>query len=277
MDDKSTDNTNRMDNGAEKAQVVQLPREKDIRLPISVRIDGIFTREVSLRRTTGYEEDLLRDETGGEKARMSRVSQILSQCTVRMGGKSRKDTGDDHSKDQNFFFEDYQAMTSPARSFAWVRLRQLSHGHPYKFAATCPLCRRHNENLTVNLNESTVTEAPDAFCQEEIHVYEADGHIAEWKLLTGESEYTFQQLKKSNPGNLESAELFPFIVTLDGKKLHSIKELLPLSSEFRSGLRDALAVGGMDLEAVNTCKHCSGEFRNMIPIYHKSFFSPGGK
>lgn len=257
------------------------PRERDIRLPLSVRVaDGALTREVRLRRTTGWEEDLLRDQTGGDKARMGRVSQVLSQCTLAIGPKMRTaDTGDDHKADQVLFFDEYQAMPSPSRAFAWVKLRQLSHGHVYKFGATCPHCKKHNEGITVDLRDLVVVEATDEFCAHETHIYSADGHTVEWKVIDGSDEYRMQQVKKSNPGNLESAELYPFIVKLDGKRVNSVIDLLSLSSEFRSGLRGEINVGGMDLVIVTKCRHqgCEREFQNMLPIYHPSFFSPGGK
>lgn len=253
------------------------PRDREIRLPLSTKVDGVLTRKVVLRRTTGFEDDLLRDESGGDKARMARVSQVLSQCTVQMGDKRRTgDTGDNHKDDQMLFFEEYQAMSTPSRAFSWVKLRQLSHGHVFKFGATCA-CKKHNDGITVDLRDAKVTEATDEFCAEEVHTYSGDGHSVEWQVLSGAKEYTLQQLRKANPGNLDSAEIFPFIVRLDGKKINGIVDLLPLSGEFRAALRDQFSVGGMDLVSLNTCKHCGREFATMLPIYNKSFFSPGGK
>ena len=203
------------------------PRERSIRLPLSVKVNGQLTREVTLRRTTGWEEDLLRDESGGEKARMNRVSQVLSQCTVAMGSKIRTgETGDNHKEDQTLFFDEYQGMYSPSRSFAWVKLRQLSHGHLFKFGATCPHCKKHNDKITVDLRDLTVVEATDEFCQEEVHTFSADGHVVEWRMIDGEAEFKLLQLRKANPGNLESAELYPYIQKIDGKKPNSVVDLL---------------------------------------------------
>lgn len=288
MTDQSTETTTTEDakvqsqEEREKAEnPLTAPRERDIRLPLSVKMgDGTLIRDVTLRRTTGWEEDLLRDQTGGDKARMGRISQVLSQCTVAIGPKKRTaDTGDDHKADQVLFFDEYQAMPSPSRAFTWVKLRQLSHGHSYTFGATCPHCKKHNEKIVVDLRDLTVTEATDEFCGQETHIYSADGHTAEWKVIDGTDEYRMQQIKKSNPGNLESAELYPFIVKLDGKRVNSVVDLLSLSSEFRSGLRGKVNVGGMDLVIVTKCRHqgCEREFQNMLPIYSPSFFSPGGK
>ena len=253
------------------------PRERGIRLPLATKVDGSMTRDVTLRRTTGWEEDLLRDESGGDKARMERVSQVLSQCTVKMGTKVRTgDIGDNHREDQTFFFDEYQKMSTPSRAFAWVKLRQLSHGHVFSFGATCS-CKKHNDGIKVNLLELAVTEATDEFCSSDTHVYEADGHTAEWKVVAGEDEFKMQKLRKDNPGNMESAEIFPFLVKLDGKKPNSLVDLLSLSSEFRSGLRDQFSVGGMDLVSTNSCRFCGREFQTLLPIFNKSFFSPGGK
>lgn len=274
MDEPTTDSQETSD---PLVTALTAPRETVIRLPLSVEVDGVFTREVELQRTTGWEEDLLKDETGGDKARMERISQVLSQCTVRVGNRTRtKGIGDVHKEDQKFFFDVYQDMPVPSRTFAWVRLRQLSFGHVFKFGATCS-CKRHNPDLKVSLLDCEVQEASDEFCSEPTHTYSDFGHMAEWRVPSGKHEYAMMKLRKDNPGDKDSAELFPFLVTVDGRKPNSLVDLKSLSGEFRDGLRNQFGVGGLDLIVTNVCRHCEREFQTYLPIFSRSFFSRGGK
>lgn len=255
------------------------PREKIIVLPFQTKVDEILTRKVELRRVMGWEEDLIRDESGGMAARIDRVTRVLSMCTVAMGDKKRKsNTGDDHSHEPEFFVREYEEMPIPARTFAWIRLRQLSLGHQFVYTATCPHCKKYLPRLVFDLNSLLVTEVSDDFCLSETHYLETDGHSIEWRIPVGREEARMVEIKKQNPGDLESAEIYPFIVKIDGKKLSGLRDLKSLSGEARSAIRGEIMVGGIDLIVTNECPNNGGhEFPTALPIYSRSFFLPSAE
>jgi hypothetical protein len=225
----------------------------------------------------GWEEDLLRDQTGGMKARLERISLILSQCTVKMGGKERtKATGDDHQHEPRFFFEEYESMPLPSRTFVYVRLRQLSLGHEFRYSATCPVCRKHIPRIMFPLNTLAVVSADDDFCEKETHMVSSDGFDIEWRMPVARNEARMIELKEKNPSDLESAELFPFVVSINGRKPTSLRDLKVLSGEARTALRGAVNVGGIELVVTN---ECSGghEFVTPLPIFNRSFFLPSAE
>ena len=257
------------------------PRQKTITLPTTISTftpmgEGSRSNEVELRRTMGWEEDLLRDDSGGLRGKITRIARILSMCTVRIGEKRReKNAGDDHESEQEMFVKEWEEAPSPARTFAWIRLRQLSLGHAFKFGAPCPHCRRLNKDLIYNLNavevfpiaEETVTKT---------QVLESEGFRIEWEVLRGKDEWKISDMREKNPSNLESAEIFPFIKSINGKKPNSVKELVRLPSEVRAEIREAINVGGPSLIVTNECENrlCRGEFSTLLPIFQRSFFIP---
>ena len=257
------------------------PREKAITLPMSTMVEGGLTRKVELRRVMGWEEDLLRDESGGIRGRLTRISRVLSMCTVKMGAKARtSDTGDNHEKDPDFFLTEYEEMPIPSRTFAYVRLRQLSLGHEFRYSATCPICKKHIPKMMFPLDTLKVQSVDDEFCSSPTHTIEMEGHRIEWKVPVGKDEPRMVQLKQENPGDLESAELFPFIARLDGRKPNSVKELKSLSGELRSALRGAVNVGGIELVVTNECPGGGGgshDFVTPLPVFSRSFFLPSAE
>lgn len=257
------------------------PRQKIITLPTTIATftsmgEGSRSDEVELRRTMGWEEDLLRDESGGLRGRINRIAQILSMCTVRIGGKRREsNAGDDHEKEQEMFVKEWEEAPAPARTFAWIRLRQLSLGHAFKFSATCPHCKRLNKDLTYNLN---AVEVHPIDVRKVIgpQVVESDGFRVEWEVLRGKDEWKISDMREKNPSNLESAEIFPFIRSINGKRPNSVKDLVCLPSEVRAEIREAINVGGPSLLITNECsnKMCGAEFASLLPIFQRSFFIP---
>jgi hypothetical protein len=253
------------------------PRDKLIELPLSTQVDGEYTRAVELRRVMGWEEDLIRDETGGIRGRLRRVSLMLSMCTVRMGFKARtSDTGDNHEKDPEFFLKEYEEMPVPSRTFAYIRLRQLSLGHEFRYAATCPVCKRHIPKIVFPLYHLKVHPVSDEFCGSPTHLLEVDGHRIEWKVPKGKDEPGMVELRQNNPGDLESAELFPYIAKIDGRKPNSLKELKSLSGEVRSAIRGSVDVGGIELIVTNGCPG-GHDFTTQLPIFSRSFFLPSAE
>lgn len=273
--------------GAGEPESVWMWREplRTIRLPLGFnRPGGEFVREVEIRPMDGNEEDLLVHTEGTQRERASRIDEVLSRCLVRVGRKER-DGDNTPKKAPRFFVPELDAMPIQNRVMVVIRLRQLSvhlpsenvSGHKFVFGHTCPHCGKHSDGHSVRLDTLKVEEMPDAFCQEELHTFEAGGHTIEWRTPVGKDGAKISRAQ-TEAADLLSAFLFVNTVSIDGKKPKGFGELKDLPKAVRLAFKNQLDRGGIDTQITVTCPkpRCKREYTLPLPWTDQSFFFPSG-
>lgn len=120
--------------------------------------DGKVHKRVILRETTGYEEDILGDDT---VIRSTRMSDVLSACVTQIGTVTDKDMI------RRMVIDDMPTggvgITSTDRIAAMIFLRRVSVGDVYKFDRRCPRvgCGFLNKNKRLDLRTIAMTTVPE--------------------------------------------------------------------------------------------------------------------
>ena len=253
-------------------------------LPNAIQTDaGQWVKEIELEEMTGEDEDILADQTRGGKGKFvkspgQRMTEILSRCTVRLGDLRRPE-GKDRFNTPNFFYKAWENAYTNDRSFALIRLRQVSLGDKMVFEETCPECRKDLSRVAVDLNDLRVQSSPlEVACQQqrEIVLPKSKDRIT-WRPFTGKDDGLMEEISTSRKGDFLSAVLLARIVAVNGNApkngVDYVKRMSQLDRRFMMKYLDE-AEGGIDMTMTITCDSCSAEFERPLNVGHKSFFFP---
>lgn len=260
-------------------------------LPNAIKTpSGKLTKEVEIVPMTGREEDILQDQTmapGGKgrllKTASQRITEILSRCTVSMGGDDghqpeTRPMGQDRKALPMYFAEAWKKAFANDRGFMVIRLRQASLGDEYVFDDTCPHCKKEIKGIKVDLANLEVTSKPLSEVSDE-YKFElpGSGDVVLWRPLLGADEDTLEEIRKSRKADLPSALLYLRTININGTKPSDdvIKDLSSLDRRALQSEFDARE-GGIDTKIEVTCDNqdCQREFTRRMSVGHPSFFFP---
>jgi rRNA maturation protein Nop10 len=261
----------------------------NVTLPLGIKSpDGTWTKEVELEEMTGVEEDILADsrrvQVGGKgkrkgemvKSNSRRFTEILSRCTVRMGGCTRP--GGQTKRSAPAFFENaWEQAFSTDRVAALIRLRQISLGDVYDIKTTCPACGVELFRA-LNLDDLEVKSLPIEDIRKNEGVFQKTlktGKLISWKILRGVDEPKMVQLLRERGADIGTA-LIALHLTDFGGVVPTDEMLQELSARDRAELRIAFdeEAGGIDTSAEIGCSACEHEFSLQVSPATPDFFFP---
>lgn len=250
--------------------------------------DTSWTKDVELDELTGDEEDILTDQTraaGGKgvlaRSASRRITEVLSRCTVSLGGVTRPE-GKTRKTAPLFFEKQWHRAYTSDRSFAMIRLRQISLGDDYTFEATCPSCKKGIPNIHHDLAALEVKTVPleEASQLTRTVTLPRSGDKVTYRMLTGEDEQYIQDVLKTRKSDYLSALLARRIVGV----VTTSEDPVPPPIEYLKGMRQydrrffsAEAdkhEGGVDTEIKIVCDECHTEFLKKLDMGDPAFFFP---
>lgn len=258
----------------------------EIELPNAIQCaDGSWTKSVVLSEMVGEDEDLLVDTTrapGGKgtlaKSGPRRVTEILSRCTVAVGLDTRPE-GKTRFHLPDFFTKTWEKAFSSDRSFAMIRLRQLSLGSEYTFSESCPKCNKEIKRITLDLKELEVKSfsLEHASLDSRVTDLPKTGHKVEWRFLTGKDETVLEELARTHKADFLSVVAAQRIVQVDGAPVNKMDFVRRLPAGDRNCLRESYdeSEGGIETSIEIVCDNCEAEFSRKISVMGKTdFFFP---
>jgi hypothetical protein len=234
----------------------------------------------------GDDEDILVDQTrapGGkgvyEKSGSSRLTEILSRCTVKVGEETRPD-GKDRFELPNYFEPHWRRAYTSDRGFSMIRLRQLSLGDLYTFSDTCTNCGKELKVVTVNLADLEVKSIPLEVAQKDSHLTKVPGgDQVQWRFLRGEDEDAVEEIVRTKKRDFVSCVMHRRTIHVNGKKpegggLEYMKRMSTSDRRFLSVAFDEME-GGIETDIQITCDKCNVEFSKKLAVMGKTdFFFP---
>jgi hypothetical protein len=260
-----------------------------VTLPLAIQgPDGIWTKEVELEETTGFEEDILADtrrvkqNAKGKKKGdpivhpSARITEVLSRCTKRIGNCSRPD-GKTRRELPEYFKETWAQAFTNDRAFALIRLRQLGLGDEYKFRTECPECGKELKPVA-RLDELTVNQSPLELLSAGGGVFKGvlkSGKQISWKIPRGVDEAVIADVVEERGAELMTALLAMCVVSLGGS-VPTTYQLQELTSRERSEIRNRLNddIGGIETELDIECDGCGHAWKDHIQPTSPDFFFP---
>jgi hypothetical protein len=260
--------------------------ESNIVLPGGFVNNGKFVNKITIRETTGYEEDILSDsrKTDAKTLTVSpsnRITTILSRCTVAIDDLVCEKNRDGETADELYFTKFWSNALAGDRGFAVIALRSLSLGSEYYFDEICPVCKKETKNLKADLATLGVNQYFKGIDDREERLQQLSykdklpsGKVIQWKLMRAPEEAVLGGLRQS--ADFASELMALRMIAIDGVPA-STKDLKKLSSRDRTFFRSQIvdkAEGGIDMEIDFSCVHCSVEIKHQLNIGHPSFFFP---
>jgi hypothetical protein len=243
-------------------------------------------KDVELEEITGTEEDILSDSTkapGGAgvllKPIYQRMTEILSRCTKTIGKESRP-AGKDRENLPGYFEPHWAKAFSNDRGFALIRLRQLSLGDMYTFSEVCPGCSKDLKRISVDLSALKVSSVDLDKISKSGGIFQIrlpSGLDVQWKILRGEDEPAFEEVREGQKTNLMTALLYMRIVSIGGVK-PKFEDIRRMSARERAALRTGFdeIEGGLETEITIECDNprCKTVFKRILNIGRPDFFFP---
>jgi hypothetical protein len=263
----------------------------ELNLPNGIKTpSGKWTKTVELSEMVGEDEDILVDTRrapGGKgtlaKSGSKRISEILSRCTVSIGGEKRvngKGEVLDRFQAPDYFNAAWSNAYLSDRGFTMVRLRQFTLGNDYIFSEVCPECHKEIKRIKVKLDELELRTIPLTTSQLDTHelILPRSGDKLTWKFIKGTDEENLEELIKSNKDQLLSVVFYQRIAMVNGSTtfggLDYIKRLPKADRDYARMHFDEVE-GGLDTELQIVCDGCNTEFTRRIQLMGKSsFFFP---
>lgn len=261
-----------------------------LELPNAIQqADKAWTRHIEVDELTGKEQNLFagrsREKTGAGSALKSaprRLTEILSRCSVAIGGDTRPD-GKTRYDLPDYFKAHWATAYSSDRIFALVRIRQHTFGNKYKFdKVECPTCEKKLVGVVVDLSEQEYLPSPYEWATAEVHSVKLPkcGDVVTWRPLQGEAdEEASSSILQTQEDSYMSGIFARRIVTVNGSTLLDKDEytsrLSAMDMDFLGG-EFALHEGGLDLSVEIVCNNpaCKEVFSRRIEPMSPSFFFP---
>jgi len=217
---------------------------------------GVLHKAITLRPTTGVEEDILVDDGRTE---VNKMRDVLANCLVKLGpyDVATAKVGD--------VYKVLDGMFATDRAFAQIVLRCISvpEGDKIRFTQHClqKMCGKDWNNV---LDLSTFPVKPIVEAKAEYDfVLPQSGDKVKFRLLHASDDQLISELQTRYPTQLVSAIMWLHMVSINGKKVPAPRDLQKMSSFDRASLRKVMeqANGGVDLSYSAQCPKC----RNVVP------------
>ncbi len=252
--------------------------------PASITVDlpcGCIDGDNGLHRTItfcemkGREEDLL----GGSGDMVERLSQVIVNCTLRIG-----------SVDDRRIISDMVAqMSSSDRLISLIAIRRLSLGDHYDMSITCPANQcGAKSRFSVDLSGLEIKPMPDPMVRTMTNEM-CTGSVYKWHLMVAKDESWLQGMKRSlrneSPitmamlSRLDKVDNFVFDRDTPRGTIQAIEFLQDRPSRERNEFREIFpeTEGGVDTDIEFKCPACQRQWESELNVGNPSFFFPSVK
>lgn len=239
----------------------------ELELPNGIFCSTARTREITLRKLRGDDENILRSKKHSKEGHV--LDKVLKRCIVQIGDVTKTD--------QISAMYD-TSMLLPDIYFMLIRLRQHSMGDTYRFDFSCPRC---DEITRTVLDLSTLREDQ----QDEKHrglseyTFDIQGHSVCFRPLYARDTRMLELIKRDYDEEKASRELLLQLRSINGKSVSivDIRDGRYSDWGFLNEVREKMdeVVGGVDTELEMTCKHCSRTTKDTMPMDLRDFFYRG--
>lgn len=236
-----------------EAGIITSPFSTNVKFPLDLPggyldVGGVLHKQITLRPTTGIEEDILVDDGRTE---INKMRDVLANCLVKLGPY---DAANDKLSDA---YKVMDGMFSTDRAFAQIVLRCISvpEGDRIKFSLHCKQKKCGKDwNNVLALNTFPITPITEAKLEYDF-VLPQSGAKVKFRLLRASDDEMISTLTTNYASQLVSAFMWLHVVSIDGKKVVAPRDLQKLSSFDRTALRRQmeLANGGVDLSYSAQC------------------------
>ena len=237
-------------------------------LPCGFLVNGKVQKDYVVREMTGEEEDLL----AGRGSALLRLNQVITNCTVSVGGVEDKQTVSRIVK----------GLTAVDRMVMLLDIRRATLGDLYNMRLKCPSCSQESSS-SVNLShvERVPMEEPELRDREDTL---ESGLVVKWHIMTGKDEEWLTKASQRLKGKGQATlAMLSRVDEIDGEALDRVKAL-PVCLKKLKGLRmrDRLAIralfkkheGTVDTEVDWTCIHCGHSAMLELDVGQEGFFFP---
>lgn len=225
---------------------------------------------LTLRKTTGVEEDMFTDESMANSS-VSVLTRVLENCIVDFAGIQLPEDPEKRTRQQTETAKDLvRGMELADRTFALVALRRMSlkDGHKYRKKYDCPAPCDKEFTVVTDLSELVITPQPDASSDTFEFVLPDSKQLVTFRHLTVGDEGKIKELVRRHAAAIISVGMWLQIVRVDGKAI-SHRDVRKWSTLDRSELRRAMDAteGGIDLSMGTVkCPHCSKRIKDVVAL-----------
>lgn len=220
--------------------------------------DGELQKEVKVREMTGYEEDLLANQSIPLDKKMN---SIMAACVERIGTETNP------AKIASLIMD----LSKDDRMFLLMAIRQVTFGDIVPMSYECPECSRVS-SYNLPLSQLTV-HAPKDPSKKVFELVTPSGKKVIFKTLTGHDEAKLSNIKEDT--DTLSKMMAVRIDTIDGLPVNFM-DLKRLSMKDRIFIRETFKEydGGIDMEFDLDCPACGHQFKRNMELGQPGFFFP---
>ena len=237
--------------------------------------DGELHRTITFKEMTGKEEDLL----GGAGDLVERLSQVVINCTIRIGSVENRSAISNMVAD----------MSSSDRLISLIAIRRLSLGDHYDVSITCPRdsCGTKSR-FTLNLAGLEIIAMPDPMVRTMEHTM-CTGAVYRWHVMVAKDESWLQGMKRSlrneSPftmamlSRIDKIDDFVFDRETPRGTTQAIEFLQSRPARERNQFREIFPAleGSVDTDVEFKCPACQAQWESELNVGNPSFFFPSVK
>lgn len=247
-----------------------------IKLPNGIMMpNGAILRYANMREMCGTEEEILIRKQYSRDG--STIRRMLQNTTESLGPEAATCGAVGDKKTIDKCISDHMRLSDAA--FLLVKLRLMSEDDDiFRYSLKCPHCEslaHFKVNLREHLRENTQYRPDDEPPKSEYKTV-IDGVEYVYRPLMVRDNAEIAMVQRTDPHLALTAQIACSLISIGGKTFHSLAEVSALPKREFTRLRRLIneCDYGMDLEILNACTHCNGEFRSKLPISSLGFFFP---